>query len=89
LRLSDDRISHITHLMIDAIWNDDLVDYTDDARAISEAKRIVMKLFKVEDDADEMARHKIRSLARDIPEGSREWEILYKKYHDEEMNKHR
>jgi len=89
LRLSDDRISHITHLMIDAIWNDDLVDYTDDARALAEAKSIVMKLFKVEDDADEMARHKIRSLARDIPEGCREWEILYRKYYDEEINKHR
>jgi len=89
LRLSDERISHIAHLMTDAIWEDDLVDYTDDAKALAEVKRAVMELFKVEDAADEMARHKIRSLKRDIPEGCREWEILYKKYYDEEMNKHR
>jgi len=89
LRLSDERISHIAHLMTDAIWEDDLVDYTDDVKALAEVKRVVMELFKVEDAADEFARHKIRSLKRDIPEGCREWEILYKKYYDEEMNKHR
>ncbi len=89
MRLSDDRISHIAHLVTDAIWNDDLVDYSDDAKALAEVKRIITKIFKVEDDADELARHKIRSLSRDIPEGCREWEILYKKYFDEEMNKHR
>jgi len=89
LRLSDDRISHIAHLVTDAIWNDDLVDYSDDIMALSEVKRIIMEIFQVEDRADEFARHKIRSLSRDIPEGCREWEILYKKYFDEEMNKHR
>jgi len=89
LRLSDDRISHIAHLVTDAIWNDDLVDYSDDIKALAEVKRIIMEIFHVEDIADEFARQKIRSLSRDIPEGCREWEILYKKYYDEEMNKHR
>ena len=32
-------------------------------------------------------RYKIESQARDIPEGSEEWDILYRRYYDEEMNK--
>ncbi|MFQ5427677.1 MAG: DUF507 family protein [Thermodesulfobacteriota bacterium] len=89
MRLSDERISHIAHLVTDAIWNDDLVDYSDDAKALAEAKRVITEIFRVEDVADDAAREKIRSLSRDIPEGCREWEILYKKYFDEEINKKR
>jgi len=89
MRLSDERISHIAHLMTDAVWNDDLVDFTDDARALSETKRIITAIFEIDDHADESARQKIRSLSRDIPEGCREWEILYRKYFEEEMNKKR
>ena len=36
-----------------------------------------------------MARQKIRSIKRYIPEGSKEWEILYKQYFQEETDKRR
>ncbi len=87
MRLSEDRISHIAHLIVDGIWKDDLVDFTDDDKALSEVKRVLNRYFKVEDDADDAARTKIRTLSRDVPEGSREWDILYKKYFDEEIQK--
>jgi hypothetical protein len=32
-------------------------------------------------------RYKIESQARDIPEGSEEWDILYRRYYDDEMSK--
>lgn len=89
MRLSEDRISHIAHLIFDGVWKDDLVDFTDDDRALQEIKRVLAEFLKVEDDADTAARKKIRSLSRDVPEGSREWDILYKKYLDEELNKKR
>jgi len=87
LRLSDDRISHLAHLITDAIWKDDLVDYTDDERALSEVKRVMTEYLRVEDQADTVARDKIRSLSRHVPEGSREWDVLYRKYFEEELNK--
>jgi hypothetical protein len=89
LRLSEDRISHIAHLISDGIWKDDLVDFTDDDKVLHEIKRVITEFLKVEDEADSVARKKIRSLARDVPEGSREWDILYKKYFEEELNKKR
>ncbi len=87
MRLSEDRISHIAHLMTDGIWRDDLVDFTSDEKALKEVKQTITMYLKIEDDADNAARAKIRSLSRDIPEGSREWDVLYKKYFEEEMGK--
>lgn len=87
MRLSEDRISHLAHLITDAIWKDDLVDFEDDNRALSEVKRVLTSYLHIEDEADSAARAKIRSLSRDVPEGSREWEILYKKYFEEGLNK--
>lgn len=89
MRISEDRISHIAHLIFDGVWKDDLVDFTDDDKALQEIKRVLTEFLKVEDDADTAARKKIRSLSRDVPEGSREWDILYKKYFEEELNKKR
>ncbi|MBI5560682.1 MAG: DUF507 family protein [Deltaproteobacteria bacterium] len=87
MRLSGDRISHIAHLISDGIWKDDMVDFTDDDKVLSEIKRIITDYLKIEDDADTFAREKIRTLSRNIPEGSREWDVLYKKYLEEEMAK--
>lgn len=87
MRLSEDRISHIAHLISDGIWKDDLVDFTDDQKVLSEIKKVLTDYLKVEDEADNAARNKIRSLSRDVPEGSREWDILYKKYFEEETSK--
>jgi hypothetical protein len=87
LRLSEDRISHLAHIVSDGIWKDDLVDFKDDDKVLHEIKRALTDYLKVEDDADTAARDKIRSLSRDVPEGSREWEILYRKYFEEEISK--
>lgn len=89
MRLTDDRISHIAHLVTDGIWKDDLVDFKDDDKALVEIKKAITDYLKVEDEADSLARNKIRSLSRDVPEGSREWDILYKKYFEEEISRKR
>ncbi len=89
MRLSEERISHIAHLIWDGIWKDDLADYTNDDFALREIKRVIRDYLKVEDEVDTIARNKIRSLSRDIPEGSREWDVLYRKYFEEEMARRR
>ncbi len=87
MRLSEDRISHISHLISDGIWKDDLVDFEKDKEVLDEIKRILTHYLQVEDDADEHARTTIRSLSKNIPEGSPEWEVLYRKYFEEEIKK--
>jgi hypothetical protein len=58
-------------------------------RILRETKRTIADELKFEDEADEAARRTIQSLSRKVPEGSREWDVLYRKYVEEEMNRRR
>jgi hypothetical protein len=86
-RLSDNRISHLAHLILDGLWKEDLVDFPNEARALAESKSVLKEFFNREDHLDEVVRQKIQSLSRHIPPGSREWDVLYRKYLEEEMRK--
>ena len=85
--LSEDRQSHWAHLITDAIWNDDLVDYTDEDLALRIAKKAVVEFVKEDQDIDQKAREKVATLKRGVPEGTPEWDILYRKYYEEERSR--
>lgn len=77
----------MAHIIVDGIWDDDLVDYTDEEMAIRAAKKAVIQYVKQEGEIDERVRQKVLSLKRGVQEGSPEWDIMYKKYYEEEMRK--
>lgn len=83
--LSEDRQSHLAHIIIDGIWNDDLVDYLDDDHAVRLAKKAVAKFVAEGEEVDRLVRAKISTLKRGVPEGSPEWDVMYSKYFEEEM----
>ena len=86
-RLSDSRISHIAHLILGRVRKAKLGEFTNEGRALAETKEILQEFFHSEDQIDDLVRQKIASLSRRIPPGSREWDILYRKYHEEETRK--
>ena len=86
-RLSDSRISHLAHLIIDGLWKEDLADFPNEARALAETKSVLNEFFNREDELDEVVRGKIRSLSRPVPPGSHEWDVLFRKYLEEEIRK--
>jgi hypothetical protein len=45
--------------------------------------------MRADEMIDALVRRKIESQKRSIPEGSSEWDVLYRKYFDEEVAKHR
>ncbi len=87
MKFSEDRISHLAHLIHDGLYQDMMVDYPDEDKALKEIKKMLNDYFKIEDEVDDVVRAKITSLKRGVLEGSREWEVLYKKYYEEEMSK--
>ena len=86
-RLSEDRISHLAHLIIDGLWKGDLADFPREGYALADTKRLLREFFNREERLDEIVRQKIGSLSRPVPPGSREWDILYRKYLEEELRK--
>ena len=87
MKPSDDRLNHIAHQIHDRLYNDDLVDYPDDDKALREIKKVINLYFQVEEEADRAAQEKIATLKRGVSPGSREWEVLYRKYYEEELAK--
>ena len=90
MRLSEDRISHISHLVLDMLMQNRNVDAIQaEERVLREIKRTITAELTFDDEADNAARRTILSLSRRIPEGSREWEVLYQKYREEELRRRR
>ncbi|MBC87295.1 MAG: hypothetical protein CL677_08970 [Bdellovibrionaceae bacterium] len=87
MNISEDRQSHLAHLVIDKIWQDDLVDYDDDDKAMRAGKQGMAKFVKELADLDRVAREKVASLKRGVVEGSPEWDVMYQKYFEEELQR--
>ncbi len=88
-RLSESRISHIAHLLVEGVRKTGLGEFPNEGRALAETKRVLQEYFQREDQLDDTVRQKIQSLSRHVPAGSREWDVLYRKYFEEESRKQR
>jgi hypothetical protein len=89
MRLSESRISHLAHLVLDGLRKSHLADFPNEGRSLAETKQTLHDFFQREDNLDAAVRQKIASLSRHVPPGSREWDILYRKYFEEESRKQR
>lgn len=90
MRLSEDRISHLSHLILDGIIEGRLVEPVGaEEKVLRDIKRTLTEELRFDDEADEAARRTIRSLSRRVPEGSTEWDVLYRKYREEELRRKR
>ncbi len=85
--ISEDRQSHLSHIVTDGVWEDDLVDFTDDDQALRMAKKALAEFVQEAEDLDARARAKVASLKRNVIEGSPEWDVMYRKYYEEERGK--
>lgn len=50
--------------------------------------REIREILTKEEAIDQIAQEKIRSQKRDIPEGSEEWTLLYRRYYEDEMRRY-
>jgi len=85
--ISEEKMIHIVHLMIDGIYHDDLVDYPDEDEALKEAKKICVTWVTLMNSVTDIARKRISTQKNAPMEGSPQWDILFNKYTEEEMNK--
>lgn len=85
--LSEERQSYWAHVLTDGIWNDDMVDYADEDMALRLAKKAIIDFVKEDQEVDLKARAKVASLKRGVLEGTPEWDIMYRKYYEEERAK--
>ncbi len=88
MRLSRDKINKLAHVVTDELVTRDEVEFVEDRNTIRlEIVRILNEEMKKEEGLDQEARRKIESQKKTVPEGSLEWDILYRKYYAEELKK--
>lgn len=88
MRLTRDKVNKLAHTVADTLAEMSDVDFLEDRNTIRlEARRILEELLKQEEKIDAAARLKIESQRRIIMEGTQEWDILYRKYYNEEVKK--
>ena len=88
MRLTDDKVNKLAHVVADTLAETDEVEFLEERNMIrQEARKALTKLLLEEVKIDAAARKKIASQQRIIPEGSQEWDILYRKYYNEEVKK--
>ncbi len=85
MMLSEEKITHLTHVLLQGLINRNLIDLNDEEGKIRrEIKRIIIDELKIGEDIDSVVRKKLQSFSRKLSEGGHEWEVLYKKFFREE-----
>jgi hypothetical protein len=88
VKLSDDKVSHLTHMLLKGLIDEGAVTViSDEGDVRREIRRIITKELKIASDIDEAVRRKLGSYSKKIPEGSPEWDIMYQKFFNEESAK--
>ena len=86
-RLSDRRVTALVRLVLRTIVADG--DVVSERAASAEVKRVLVDYFQRDDKIEELVRRKIASLSRRVVPGSTEWDVLYRRYFEEEARKHK
>jgi hypothetical protein len=88
MMLSEDKISHLSHVLLKGLIERNLIEPIDEEGKIrAEIKRTIISELKIGEDINDVVRKKLLSFSKKIAEGSPEWEVLYRKFFREEERK--
>ena len=88
MRLSRDKVIHLSHLLVNALDDQELVTWLTDRNSLRmEIASTMLEDLSLEEEVDRQVRRILRSYKRNIIEGSREWDVMYQKTFEEQMKK--
>ena len=88
IRLSREKINHLSRKIMESLFQDDEIEFLEEP---NEIRLSIVRSFEEElktfERLEKKAEKKIETQKKSIKEGSREWEILFRKYYNEEVAK--
>ena len=87
MRFSEARLSYLAHQIVNTLRQEGLADVEHERHVLAEIKRVLEQEHEADARIDAIVRRKIASLSRNVPPGSREWDVLYRQYFAEEARK--
>ena len=90
MKLSREKILRLSHLILAHLDQDDGVEYFAEPQQVrQDIVKIISDEMKTDEAIDALVRRKIETQKRTILEGSDEWDVLYRKYYEDEVARHR
>lgn len=85
--LSDDKISHLSHVILKALKGSSAARVKDEPATLKEIKKVMASELAEVAQIDAVVRKKLSSYSRPLLEGSSEWDVLYRKTYEEETRR--
>jgi hypothetical protein len=90
LKLSREKVIRLSHLIFNQLNQDEEVEFYADPQEIrQQIFKMISDEMRADEAIDAIVRRKLESQKRPIVEGSEEWDVLYRKYYEEETARHR
>ena len=88
MRLSREKIVRLSHQVTDVLVSSDEVEFIDDRDTIrQQIVQILTAMLKDEEKIELEVRKRITSQKKEILEGSEEWDVLHRKYYQDELRR--
>ena len=88
MRLSREKIVRLSHQITEVLVSSDEVDFIDDRDTIrQQIVQILTAMLRDEEKIELEVRKRITSQKKEILEGSEEWDVLHKKYYQDELRR--
>lgn len=84
MSLSEGRLSHLSQLLLKTVTGNKLGTVRSDHHFLTEAKKALTEEFSLDADLDRLARAR---MPKHVMPGSRDWDIRYRQYYEEERRK--
>jgi len=88
MRLSREKIVRLSHQITEVLVSSDEVEFIDDRDTIrQQIVTILTAVLRDEEKIELEVRKRITSQKKEILEGSEEWDVLHKKYYQDELRR--
>jgi hypothetical protein len=88
MKLSRDKINDISHKLVTALRKARQFRVKRDANEVRlQIVHAMTEILQTEEKVDKAARAKIRTMKKEMPEGTEEWDLLHKRFYAEELKK--
>ena len=89
MTLSEDKISHLSHLILNELKKGIVTLKEDEITVLREIKRLIISELHLDEEVDAIVKRKLEPYSKKFPEGTPDWSHQYTRFFDEEMRKRR
>jgi hypothetical protein len=90
MRLSHEKIVHLSHVIADALQAVPGVTFLQPHNQVRlEILDVLRREVALGEEMEGRARARVASMKRGVVEGSAEWEVLFRKFYEDELDKRR